>query len=109
MLRHQKRAADAGMQSNESWQYRVLMAIPRNLVYVFACVIVFAFLGMLFIVYTERDLKSFIDYDKSGGADTVIREDLVVHPLFWHLRNAIQTIDEVPRTKMSSLTTKKFY
>jgi hypothetical protein len=56
------------------------MAIPRNLVYVFACVILFAFLGMLFIVYTERDLKSFISIDGSG--EIIVRENLVVHPLF---------------------------
>jgi hypothetical protein len=78
MIRQQKRAADTS--SSESWQYRCLMAIPRNLVYVFACVILFAFLGMLFIVYTERDLKSFISIDGSG--EIIVRENLVVHPLF---------------------------
>lgn len=64
------------------------MAIPRNLVYVFACIIVFAFLGMLFIVYTERDLKSFIDleYSKDG---IIIRDNFVVHPLFQHLKDAM--------------------
>ena len=56
------------------------MAVPRNLVYVFACVIVFAFLGMLYIVYTERDLTSFLSHDGMSGVQ--IREDVVVHPLF---------------------------
>lgn len=66
------------------------MAIPRNLVYVFACVIVFAFLGMLYIVYTEKDLKSFLTYDITGSNGSLqMREDVVVHPLFWHLRNAV--------------------
>jgi hypothetical protein len=66
------------------------MAIPRNLVYVFACVIVFAFLGMLYIVYTEKDLKNFLTYDISTGLNGAsVREDVVVHPLFWHLRNAV--------------------
>ena len=37
------------------------MAIPRNLVYVFACVIVTAFIGMLYIVYTEKDFISLTD------------------------------------------------
>ncbi len=86
------------------------MAIPRNLVYVFACVIVFAFLGMLYIVYTEKDLKSFLTYDlasTSGGLN--VREDVVVHPLFWHLRNAVQTVDEVPVVETEYLTTKRFY
>jgi hypothetical protein len=86
------------------------MAIPRNLVYVFACVIVFAFLGMLYIVYTEKDLKSFLTYDigsVSGGLQ--IREDVVVHPLFWHLRNAVQQVESIPRASLAEMTTKKFY
>jgi len=66
------------------------MAIPRNLVYVFACVIVFAFLGMLYIVYTEKDLNSFLTYDITSGSNGLsVKEDIVVHPLFWHLRNAV--------------------
>ena len=64
------------------------MAIPRNLVYVFACIIVFAFLGMLFIVYTERDLKSFIDCDSKDGG-IIIRDNFVVHPLFQHIKDAM--------------------
>jgi hypothetical protein len=87
------------------------MAIPRNLVYVFACVIVFAFLGMLYIVYTEKDLKSFLTYDINSGSNGgfTIKEDVVVHPLFWHLRNAVQTVDQVPSVKQEDMTTKKFY
>lgn len=86
------------------------MAIPRNLVYVFACVIVFAFLGMLYIVYTEKDLKSFLTYDIGGSNGGVqVREDVVVHPLFWHLRNAVQQVEKIPRTKLEDMTTKKFY
>ena len=83
------------------------MAIPRNLVYVFACVIVFAFLGMLFIVYTERDLKSFISLD--GNTDLVVRENLVVHPLFEHLKNAVPAIDTIPYLSLEDMTPKKFY
>ncbi len=74
------------------------MAIPRNLVYVFAGVIVFAFLGMLYIVYSEKDLSSFMNYDLSGNV--VVKENVVVHPLFWHLRNAVQAIDEIPSLKL---------
>lgn len=97
-------------QSKESWQYKLLMAIPRNLVYVFACVIVTAFLGMLYIVYTEKDLNNFLTYDitsVSGGFS--VKEDVVVHPLFWHLRNAVQLVDEVPEYTLEEMTTKKFY
>lgn len=86
------------------------MAVPRNLVYVFACVIVTAFLGMLYIVYTEKDLKNFLSYDiasTSGGLS--VKEDVVVHPLFWHLRNAVQLVDQVPEYTLDEMTTKKFY
>jgi hypothetical protein len=51
------------------------MAVPRNLVYVFVCVIVFAFIGMLYVVYSDKDISSFLEYE-------VIKEDVVVHPLF---------------------------
>jgi hypothetical protein len=32
-----------------------------------------------------------------------------VHPLFWHLRNAVHAVDEVPREKLEELTPKRFY
>jgi len=40
----------------------MLMAIPRNLVYVFLCVIIFAFAGMIYVIYTEKDLSTFMDF-----------------------------------------------
>ena len=83
------------------------MAVPRNLVYVFGCVIVFAFLAMLYIVYTEKDLKSFISYD--GSSSLLVREDVVVHPLFWHLRNAVPSEDTIPELTLDEMTPKKFY
>jgi hypothetical protein len=65
---------------------------------------------MLYIVYTEKDLKSFLTYDIGGSSGGLsIREDVVVHPLFWHLRNAVQQVDEVPRVKLDDVTPKKFY
>ena len=79
------------------------MAIPRNLVYVFACIILFAFLGMVYIVYTEKNLSSFMSHEIS------IKEDLVVHPLFQHFKNILNPIDEVPRATVDTLTPKKFY
>jgi hypothetical protein len=33
----------------------------------------------------------------------------VVHPLFWHLRNAVQQVESVPRANLADMTTKKFY
>jgi hypothetical protein len=32
-----------------------------------------------------------------------------VHPLFWHLRNAVHAVDEVPREKLEDLNPKRFY
>lgn len=85
------------------------MAIPRNLVYVFACVIVFSFLGMLFIVYTEKDLKQFINYDLSGNGNIIVSENTVVHPLFMHLKSATLAIDSIPVLKQEQVTSKVFY
>lgn len=85
------------------------MAIPRNLVYVFACVIVFSFLGMLFIVYTEKDLKQFINYDLSGNGNIIVSEKTVVHPLFMHLKSATLAIDKIPALMKDQMTSKVFY
>lgn len=85
------------------------MAIPRNLVYVFACVIVFSFLGMLFIVYTEKDLKQFINYDLGGSGNIIVSEKTVVHPLFQHLKAAITAIDTIPVHSLDQMTPKVFY
>lgn len=52
-MRKQHRLANQRTIKPESWQYKVLMAVPRNLVYVFLCVIVAAFGGMLWVIYTE--------------------------------------------------------
>ena len=54
LMREQKLARQ---NNKESWQYKILMAIPRNLVYVFLCVIIFAFLGMVYIVYFDNDFN----------------------------------------------------
>jgi len=38
----------------------LLFLIPKNLVYVFALIIVFAFLGMLYITYSEKNMTEFL-------------------------------------------------
>lgn len=35
----------------------ILLAIPKNLVYIFVGIVFFAFAAMCYITYTERDLK----------------------------------------------------
>ena len=49
--------------------------IPKNLVYIFVGIIVFAFLAMLWITYTDRNMTEFLSYDRT-------REVVVIDPLF---------------------------
>lgn len=39
---------------------KALMLIPKNLVYVFLFVIIFAFGCMIYVVATEKNLSSFV-------------------------------------------------
>jgi len=55
---------------------RVLMAIPRNLVYVFALIILFAFGAMLYIIYFQKDFAYLLE------GPTWKVEEIVVHPFF---------------------------
>ena len=72
---HRSRSKSGGSSSPETLSYKILMAIPRNLVYVFLCAIIFAFAGMIFVIYTEKDLTSFMDFSQN-------KEVVVIHPLF---------------------------
>lgn len=54
---------------------QILWAVPKNLVYIFAGVIMFAFLGMLYVTYTDRNLTEFLSYDRS-------QEVVVVAPVY---------------------------
>jgi hypothetical protein len=58
--------------------YKVLVGIPKNLVYIFACIIIFAFLAMTYITMTEKDMASFMSYDRT-------KEVVVEHSLFTQL------------------------
>jgi len=40
---------------------KILMAVPRNLVYVFLLAIIVAFGGMIYVVYTDKDLSSYMN------------------------------------------------
>ena len=63
------------------WQ-EILWLIPKNLVYVFVVVIVFAFGAMMYITYTDRNLTEFLSYDRT-------KEVVVVDPLFITLRDSL--------------------
>jgi hypothetical protein len=67
----------------EPIHFKILMAIPRNLVYVFLLAIIFAFAGMIYVVYTEKDLSGFMNM---SYRDSLVDSNIVVHPLFAYLR-----------------------
>ena len=56
---------------------RCLLLIPKNLVYVFILVIIFAFCAMSYITYFEKDLKEFVSWSKPE-----VKKDFVVHDFF---------------------------
>ena len=60
----------------------MLWLIPKNLVYVFVIVIVFAFGAMMWITYTDRNMTEFLSYDRT-------KEVVVVDPLFTSLKESM--------------------
>jgi len=80
----------------------VLLSIPKNLVYVFVCVIVFAFAGMLYITYTEQNMTEFLTYDRT-------QEVVMVHPLFQQLRESMNLDTElIEEVASKNVTVKSF-
>ena len=71
-------------EEQSSQIFELLMCIPRNLVYVFLFVIVFAFLGMLYVIYSEQDLSYFLN-----GTESTVYTDLQ-HPLFAYFKEQLQ-------------------
>jgi hypothetical protein len=61
---------------------KLLLLIPKNLVYVFVCVILFAFSGMMYITYTEKNMTEFLTYNRT-------QEVVVVDPLFAKLQSLV--------------------
>ena len=105
LMREQKLARQT---TKESWQYRLLMAIPRNLVYVFLCVIVGAFAGMLYIVYFQNDLGSVFSSGALAGQDYE-GQSVRVHPLYDHFRKIMDEYVYIPEETRSSLSSQAFY
>ena len=66
----------------------ILLAIPKNLVYIFVGIVFFAFGAMCYITYTEKDLAQFLTYDRGG-------EVVIVDPLFESLKKSmIEELDQ---------------
>lgn len=78
------------------------MAVPRNLIYVLLCTIIGAFIGMIYVVYTEKDLGSFLEVSHSPGK-------VVVHPLFQQLKNVIDEYKDIREEKVSNLNSTYFF
>ena len=76
----------------------ILFLIPKNLVYVFVIIIVFAFLAMLFITYTDRNMTEFLSYDRT-------KEVVVIDPLFVSLQKSMNV---KPQSHISEVNVKGF-
>ena len=76
------------LTSNEAktLSMRLLLLVPKNLVYVFVLIILFAFGGMMYITYTEKNMGEFLTYNRT-------QEVVVVDPLFTNLQ-AMMHLDE---------------
>ena len=72
----------------------ILLAIPKNLVYIFVCIVFFAFAAMCYITYTEKDLAQFLRYENSA-------EVVIVDPLFSSLKKSL--VEELDQGKPKEL------
>lgn len=104
MTRKQRHRQTKDQDLVSFWK-KILLAIPKNLVYIFVCIVFFAFAAMCYITYTEHDLVQFLRYNHS-------KEVVVVDPLFTSLKESmIDELDiikpmEVPAT---AFTAKIFF
>ena len=71
----QRGSAASANNQQKSFGMRLLWLIPKNLVYVFVLIILFAFGGMMYITYTEKNMSEFLTYNRT-------QEVVVVDPLF---------------------------
>ena len=67
----------------ENFWKNLLLAIPKNLVYIFVGIIAFAFCGMSYLTYTENGMSDFLAVEHTSSL-------LEVNPLFLSLRKSIQ-------------------
>jgi hypothetical protein len=87
---------------------KLLLLIPKNLVYVFVCIIFFAFAGMTYITYfeTEKNLADFMSYNRT-------QEVVVVDPLFQRLQEILIidqfVVQEEDHEELNHQKFNKFY
>jgi hypothetical protein len=58
----------------------------KNLVYVFAGIIILAFSAMMFITYTEQDMNDFLKYKPNTAVKEV---NFSINPIFEFLQNQL--------------------
>ena len=78
-----KRGQFGSLKTDDPLWWRLLVGVPKNLVYVFALIILMAFLGMVYITYTETDMQQFLTEDFK------FNEVLMVDPVFQHLQKVM--------------------
>ena len=64
-----------GFEDPVGFWKKILLAIPKNLVYIFVGIVFFAFGAMCYITYTEKDLTTFLNFEKDV-------EVVVVDPIY---------------------------
>ena len=63
----------------QPWYMGWLLAIPKNLVYFFVLIILFAFAAVCWIAYYEKDLQEFISYDRNSE---IVMSDPVFNAIY---------------------------
>ena len=69
-----RRARDNELEK-QSLFTRMILLIPKNLVYLFLLVILGSFIAMSYITYTEKNLTEFLVYNRT-------REEIEINPLY---------------------------
>ena len=83
LTRRQQIRLEHATQNPVSYWTKILLAIPKNLVYIFVGIVLFAFLAMCYITYTEQNLQEFL---MNTGQE---QEVTVVDPLFTSLKKSL--------------------
>ena len=77
----------------------ILLAIPKNLVYIFVGIVCFAFAAMCYITYTEKDLNQFLRYDRT-------QEVIIVDQLFTSLKASLK--NELTKQRVAVISKANF-
>ena len=99
--KEERRRAREDELDKQSLLTRVLLLIPKNLVYVFLLVILGSFVAMSYITYTEKNLTEFLVYNRT-------REEIVINPLFVSLQKSMTLDEGTVAERSKSITDAEF-